>query len=114
MRVSMKYNASPTSCEIFADGEVEDYTVNITSVAREIESSETLSISVYPNPVNGDILYISPIENATYKVLNMVGQEIAKGNITNNEITVANISAGTYLLEVTTNEKSVVKRFIKQ
>jgi chitodextrinase len=114
MRVSMKYNASPTSCEIFTDGEVEDYTVNITSVAREIESSETLSISVYPNPVNGDILYISPIENATYKIINMVGQEIAKGNITNNEITVANISAGTYLLEVTTNEKSVVKRFIKQ
>jgi hypothetical protein len=27
MRVSMKYNASPTSCEIFTDGEVEDYTV---------------------------------------------------------------------------------------
>ena len=114
MRVSMKYNASPTSCEIFTDGEVEDYTVNITSVAREIESSETLSISVYPNPVNGGILYISPVENASYKIINMIGQEIAKGNITNNEITVANISAGTYLLEVTTNEKSVVKRFIKQ
>ena len=115
MRVSMKYNASPTSCEIFTDGEVEDYTVNITSVAREDESaSETLSISVYPNPVNGEVLFISPIENATYKVINMVGQEIAKGNIINNEIPVANISAGTYLLEVTTNEKSAVKRFIKQ
>jgi chitodextrinase len=115
MRVSMKYNASPTSCEIFTDGEVEDYTVNITSVAREDDSaSETLSISVYPNPVNGEVLFISPIENATYKVINMVGQEIAKGNIINNEIPVANISAGTYLLEVTTNEKSAVKRFIKQ
>ena len=114
MRVSMKYNASPTSCEIFTDGEVEDYTVNITSVAREDDSaSETLSISVYPNPVNGEVLFISPIENATYKVINMVGQEIAKGNIINNEIPVANISAGTYLLEVTTNEKSAVKRFIK-
>jgi chitodextrinase len=115
MRVSMKYNASPTSCEIFTDGEVEDYTVNITSVAREDDSaSETLSISVYPNPVNGEVLFISPIENATYKVINMVGQEIAKGNIINNEIPVANISAGTYLLEVTTNEKSAVKRFIKE
>jgi PKD repeat protein len=28
MRVSMKYNAPPTSCEIFAYGEVEDYTVS--------------------------------------------------------------------------------------
>ncbi|MBK8599244.1 MAG: fibronectin type III domain-containing protein [Flavobacterium sp.] len=115
MRVSMRYNAIPTSsCGTFTYGQVEDYTVNITSVAREIASSEPLSISVYPNPVNGEVLFISPIENATYKVINMVGQEIAKGSIINNEIPVANISAGTYLLEVTTNEKSAVKRFIKQ
>jgi PKD repeat protein len=31
MRVSMKYNAAPTSCEIFSYGEVEDYTAVITS-----------------------------------------------------------------------------------
>src|SRR5437868_5290765 len=29
MRVSLKYNAIPTSCETFSYGEVEDYTVNI-------------------------------------------------------------------------------------
>ncbi|MBL0014530.1 MAG: fibronectin type III domain-containing protein [Flavobacterium sp.] len=115
MRVSMKYNAIPTSCGSFTYGQVEDYTVNITSVAREVDSaSENLSISVYPNPVNGTVLYVSPIENASYRVLNMVGQEIAKGNIINNEIPVANISTGSYLLEVTSNQKSVIKRFIKQ
>ena len=31
MRVSMKYNGVPTSCESFSYGEVEDYTVNIVS-----------------------------------------------------------------------------------
>ena len=31
MRVQMKYNAAPTSCEAFGYGEVEDYTVNIQS-----------------------------------------------------------------------------------
>jgi hypothetical protein len=30
MRVSMKYNETPTSCELFPYGQVEDYTVNIT------------------------------------------------------------------------------------
>ena len=34
MRVSMKYNAAQTACENFGDGEVEDYTINITSSAR--------------------------------------------------------------------------------
>ncbi len=31
MRVSMKYNATPTSCETFSYGEVEDYTVTISA-----------------------------------------------------------------------------------
>lgn len=31
MRVSMKYNGIPTSCESFSYGEVEDYTVNISA-----------------------------------------------------------------------------------
>jgi cyanophycinase-like exopeptidase/PKD repeat protein len=31
MRISMKYDAAPTSCESFNYGEVEDYTVNITA-----------------------------------------------------------------------------------
>jgi hypothetical protein len=31
MRVSMKYNGVPTSCEAFSYGEVEDYSINITA-----------------------------------------------------------------------------------
>ncbi|MEO5674368.1 MAG: GEVED domain-containing protein [Chitinophagales bacterium] len=31
MRVSMKYGTTPTSCETFAEGEVEDYTLSISS-----------------------------------------------------------------------------------
>ncbi|SFA98211.1 Por secretion system C-terminal sorting domain-containing protein [Flavobacterium swingsii] len=31
MRVSMKYNGTPTSCEAISYGEVEDYTVNLTT-----------------------------------------------------------------------------------
>ncbi|MBL4576973.1 MAG: T9SS type A sorting domain-containing protein [Flavobacteriales bacterium] len=52
MRVSMKYNGSQTSCESFAYGEVEDYTVNIQapcpipyglSVTAITESTATLN-----------------------------------------------------------------------
>ncbi|RPH28431.1 MAG: T9SS C-terminal target domain-containing protein [Bacteroidales bacterium] len=32
MRISMKYNAAPTSCEVFSYGEVEDYTVSFGGV----------------------------------------------------------------------------------
>jgi len=38
MRVSMKYNAAPTSCETFSYGEVEDYTVAITQPSADTQA----------------------------------------------------------------------------
>ena len=38
MRVSMQYNAIPTECQTFQYGEVEDYTVNITSSGSDTEA----------------------------------------------------------------------------
>jgi chitodextrinase len=116
MRVSMKYNGTPTSCETFSYGQVEDYTVNITSVAREIESiSEAFDLKIYPNPVTGDVLFTSSVEeNASYRIVNLLGQQMAQGNIVNDAISISNMNTGTYLLEVTTKGQTVVKRFIKQ
>jgi len=36
MRVSLKYNSNPTSCEAFSYGQVEDYTVNVQSPTRNL------------------------------------------------------------------------------
>lgn len=38
MRVTMKYNGIPTQCETFSYGEVEDYTVNITSGTADTQA----------------------------------------------------------------------------
>ena len=48
MRVSMKYNATPTSCESFQYGEVEDYTVNITTGGGGGPGGCTGGISSFP------------------------------------------------------------------
>ncbi len=115
MRVSMKYNAIPASCGSYTYGQVEDYTVNITSVAREIDSiPESLDLKLYPNPVSGDVLFTSSIENATYRIVNLLGQQMAQGKIVNDAISIANMNTGTYLLEVTSKGQTIVKRFIKQ
>ncbi len=41
MRVSMKYNAIPSSCESFQYGEVEDYTVSIGSTGADTQAPTT-------------------------------------------------------------------------
>lgn len=115
MRVSMRYNGIPSSCGTFTAGQVEDYTINIISAtARLIESAKIQEINIYPNPVKGAVLNISSAEKATYRVINLLGQEVSKGKIENGAIPVSNINAGTYLLEITTNGQSVIKRLIKQ
>jgi len=118
MRVQMKYNAIPTSCEVFSFGQVEDYTVNISLTAKvdETASNNLVSFNLYPNPVNGDDLNISNLEKASeYVIFNMMGQELGKGRIENEgTINVGSLTAGTYLIQVTNENGSTAKRFIKQ
>ncbi|WP_395054286.1 reprolysin-like metallopeptidase [Flavobacterium sp.] len=116
MRVSMKYNGTPTSCEAFSYGQVEDYTVNITSVAKMNESSNNaISFNLYPNPVNGDVLNISNLEvDSNYRIYNLMGQELGKGKIENKSVNVGSLSSGTYLIEVSNQNGATSKRFVKQ
>jgi len=116
MRVCMRYNAVPTACGSFTYGQVEDYTINIVSAAREAEETvaSQLKISVYPNPVKGDVLNVSDVSHATFRIFSMLGQEVSKGSIENGIVPVSNVMPGTYLLEVTSNGQTAAKRFIKQ
>ncbi|WP_291132499.1 reprolysin-like metallopeptidase [Flavobacterium sp. UBA7682] len=116
MRVSMKYNASPTACETFSYGEVEDYTVNITATARfEDEQSTTITFNLYPNPVKGDVLNIANLEtSSTYRIFNIMGQELGKGKIENNNVFVGSLKSGAYLIEVSDGTSTTTKRFVKE
>lgn len=68
MRVSMKYNGIPTSCEAFSYGEVEDYTVNIVSATTSVCSNVTLSITFDNYP-----------EETAWTLTNNSGQTVASG-----------------------------------
>jgi chitodextrinase len=116
MRVQMKYNAIPTSCEAFSYGQVEDYTINITATARiEDDSIAKVSFNLYPNPVTGNVLNISNLEvTSEFRIFNMMGQELGKGKIENNSVDVSNLASGTYMIEVSNANGTSAKRFIKQ
>ncbi|MCH9660546.1 MAG: T9SS type A sorting domain-containing protein [Bacteroidetes bacterium] len=116
MRVSMKYNGIPNSCESFTYGEVEDYIVEIGGGARvgsELPYN-ALTMEVYPNPVKGNALNIAMSGAATtYEVFNLTGQLVQKGAYTST-IEVADLAAGIYILKVQAEGQSLVERFIKE
>ena len=67
------------------------------------------------NPVKGDVLNISDFEgDASFRIFSAVGQELGNGKVENNSINVGNLTAGTYMIEVTTANGTNMKRFIKQ
>jgi PKD repeat protein len=54
MRVSMKNGGSPGPCEIFPNGEVEDYSVNfMVSAPLGVSQFNNRNIEIFPNPSNG-------------------------------------------------------------
>ncbi|MCG2612609.1 T9SS type A sorting domain-containing protein, partial [Flavobacterium sp. SM15] len=143
MRVSMKYNSAAGACDVFANGEVEDYTVIIstgTTAKPEIdtETEETivntatkeainntatenkeinkLSFNLYPNPVKDGTLFFSGLNEDTttsYRIYNLLGQQLAAGTIENNAVNVGSVKEGTYIIEVSDGRSTTSKKFIK-
>jgi hypothetical protein len=67
MRVSMKYNGIPTSCETFSYGEVEDYSVNITTGGGTCTNvTVTIVLDDYP-------------EETSWTIKNSSGATVASG-----------------------------------
>lgn len=115
MRVIMRYSTAPSSCGSFTYGQVEDYTINITGTAREFSKENPLSdLNLYPNPTNSILNVTNVSENATFRVYNLLGQTVLDGKINNGSINVSNINTGNYILEVSDENNSVTKRFIKE
>ena len=77
------------------------------------EDENAFKMKIYPNPVT-NTLYVETIgiENATYRIVNMIGQTVLRGsNI--NQIEVGELNKGVYFLEVSTENESVSRKFIK-
>ena len=51
---------------------------------------------------------------ATYRIINMIGQTVASGALKDNQVDVGNLLSGVYFIEVDDGEEVVIKRFIRQ
>jgi len=120
MRVSMKYNGVPTSCEAFSYGQVEDYTVNITSApiaAPVFAQDEAVDyLILYPNPTDSYLnIATTDGREVFYRIVNYLGQEVKKGKFIQQEkINVSDLTGGVYIFESHDGQKSVSKRFVKK
>ncbi|OSY87004.1 peptidase S8 [Tenacibaculum holothuriorum] len=128
MRVSMKYNSAQTACETFADGEVEDYTVNITASASSLTTfadvsagealgnERNLDLTAFPNPAVDfvQVKLASKADNASYKIVNTIGRVVKAGRLDSGNINVSQLNSGMYILEVNDGQKSLTTKLVKK
>jgi chitodextrinase len=142
MRIAMKWNAAPTSCESFQYGEVEDYTIAIGSSAQlsaisgqaedvkrpglsnldrpnaiNNHSSRMLEgVVLYPNPVVNQLRVMLPQGVEAMRIVGMNGAVVKEFAVfeKSNFIDVTDLNNGVYFLQVQTADQVFTKRFVKQ
>lgn len=73
----------------------------------------SIGFSMYPNPTN-DVIYIkSEVQISNYSIVDLSGRTLQKGILSNGEINVAALIAGSYILQAELNGIVVTKRFSK-
>ncbi|HKK57906.1 MAG TPA: GEVED domain-containing protein, partial [Salinivirga sp.] len=119
MRVTMKYNAAPTSCETFSYGEVEDYTVSFSGKgATAIEELAETNISIYPQPAD-ELVHIdmnTTSNTAEVRMYNMNGQLVKAAQLDYNgqgfDLDVAGQTEGMYMLQIVTGNEIHSERIV--
>ena len=72
-------------------------------------------IKIYPNPANGNTIYIKTTNNTDVNIYNVLGKMVKSIEITaqKNNIDISNLSKGIYIVKMTVDNISLTKKLIK-
>lgn len=113
MRISMRFSISPSPCENFLFGEVEDYCVNITGT-RSLNSSHSTSLSLYPNPAQTVLYGRSDRPIQQIQLYDVMGKLVHRETIqsTDFQLDVTTLPRGVYLISLQFAEGKVTRRVV--
>ena len=114
----MKTGASQAPCDIFTDGEVEDYNVDITTAAAPIVQLKDLQMELYPNPTSDmlNVVLTSKFEMKNIKIYNALGQILDDFDTKDSQlkINLGNYPDGIYYIGVDDGHETALKKFFKE
>lgn len=71
-------------------------------------------LSLYPNPVTGNVLNITSAANLDMNVaiFDVLGKQVINTKVTNNTVNVSNLNAGVYIVKVTEDGKTATRKLV--
>lgn len=130
LRFALKYGGHAGPCEVFGEGEVEDFTVHIvprgssihdTSLEAEMEDGISVQ-NIYPNPVLNDLITVfdsDVYERGEISVVNMLGQIVARESFESTvgrfeyPLNLESLSPGSYSLLIKIGNRVMQHKFVK-
>lgn len=105
---------------------INDGTICVDSICGDVDligvgihSNQESSLKIWPNPVK-DVLYIScegkQSDNVDYQVVNMLGEIVLYGKLTDHvtsAVQADKLADGLYIIQVTTSESTLTRKFVK-
>ena len=93
------------------------YFVSRNSVDLALSSTSFNAIdglTMYPNPLTGNMLYFTSTANATMavEIYDLLGKEILKANVVNNAVNVSKLTAGVYVVKVAEEGKTATRKLV--
>ncbi|MEI7486939.1 MAG: T9SS type A sorting domain-containing protein [Chryseobacterium sp.] len=91
-----------------------NYTTTVQNVlaTSEIINDKT-QFSIYPNPVK-DVLFIKSKEKIVKaEIYDVAGRILNSASVTDNSINVSELSKGNYIIKLSTKDKTIIQKFIK-
>jgi len=114
---SLSYRPSDNKLLIGTHGNgMYETTVENTLSVNEYER-ETNSLTVYPNPTQSELNFISKninfTESTTYFIADITGKIVKRGTISNSKVDVNSLNSGVYFITVKVDGLKEVSKFIK-
>jgi len=93
-------------------------TVNLGSyeTIAGVAQNDINGLTIYPNPVSGNILNITSNSNGVKAVaiFDVLGKQVINTTTVNNTVDVANLNTGIYMVKITEEGKTATRKLVKQ
>ncbi|MEN9336369.1 MAG: hypothetical protein RLZZ500_1356 [Bacteroidota bacterium] len=92
---------------------IDELRVSITPNLLGVNNNTIAGLAVYPNPVKNGVFYINTDANATksVRIFDMIGKEVINTTSTD-AVNVSSLNKGLYLVQITENGTTAVKKLI--
>ena len=82
--------------------------------SASVKNNDIAGLSVYPNPVSGNTLYVTS-NNSVEKsvaIFDVLGKQVINTTTSNGAVNVANLNAGVYIVKVTEEGKTATRKLV--